>query len=372
MDCERGDYLTSKRSCFRRPCGNQPVNGFQTLLKLARHHYYPIFPCIWDILSWKKSALVWSENLRLFVNTLTADNKYSRCNVHNFAQQVQTPLSQKLKTFWRFFIAFHKCAWNLENFEKKDEYPSLIISEIMDCERGDYLTSKRSCFTRPCGNQRVNGFQTLLKSARQHYYPIFPCIWDILRWQKSALVWSEILRLFVNTLTVDNKYSLCNVHNFAQQVQTPLSQKEKIFCGFFIPFLKCALNLEHFEKKYEHPSLIISEIMDCERDDYLTSKRSCFRRPYGNQPVNGFQTLLKSARHHYYPIFPCIWDILSWKKSALVWSEILRLFVNTLTADNKYSRCNVHNFAQQVQTLLSKKRKTFWYFLFHFWNVHEI
>ena len=24
-------------------------------------------------------------------------------------------------------------------FEKKDDYPSLIISEIMDCERGGYL-----------------------------------------------------------------------------------------------------------------------------------------------------------------------------------------------------------------------------------------
>ena len=31
------------------------------------------------------------------------------------------------------------CAQNLEHFEKKDEYPSLIISEIMDCERGSYL-----------------------------------------------------------------------------------------------------------------------------------------------------------------------------------------------------------------------------------------
>ena len=26
-----------------------------------------------------------------------------------------------------------------KHFEKKDEYPSLIISEIMDCERGGYL-----------------------------------------------------------------------------------------------------------------------------------------------------------------------------------------------------------------------------------------
>ena len=91
------------------------------------------------MLSWRKSALVWSEILRLFVNALTADNKYSRCNVHNFAQQVQTPLSQKQMTFWGFFIAFLQCAWNLEHFEKKDEYHSLIISEIMDCERGGYL-----------------------------------------------------------------------------------------------------------------------------------------------------------------------------------------------------------------------------------------
>ena len=73
---------------------------------------------------------MWSEILRLFVNTLTADNKYSRCNVHNLAQQVQTPLSQKQNG---------EIAWNVEHFEEKDEYPSLIISEIMDCERGGYL-----------------------------------------------------------------------------------------------------------------------------------------------------------------------------------------------------------------------------------------
>ena len=43
------------------------------------------------------------------------------------------------KTFCEYFIAFLKWPCNLEHFEKKDEYPSLIISEIMDCERGGYL-----------------------------------------------------------------------------------------------------------------------------------------------------------------------------------------------------------------------------------------
>ena len=43
------------------------------------------------------------------------------------------------KNFSVFFIAFLKCAWNLEHFQKKDEYPSLIISEIIDAERRGYL-----------------------------------------------------------------------------------------------------------------------------------------------------------------------------------------------------------------------------------------
>ena len=42
-------------------------------------------------------------------------------------------------TFSRFFIPFLKCAWYLEHFPKKDEYPSLIISEIIDAKRRGYL-----------------------------------------------------------------------------------------------------------------------------------------------------------------------------------------------------------------------------------------
>ena len=46
-----------------------------------------------DKLSWKMSVLVGSKILWLFVNTLTAEYKYSRGNMQTFAQQVQTPLS---------------------------------------------------------------------------------------------------------------------------------------------------------------------------------------------------------------------------------------------------------------------------------------
>ena len=59
--------------------------------------------------------------------------------MQNFPQQFQTPLSQKQKTFSGFFIAFMKCAWNFEHFQRKDEYSSLIISDIIDAERRGYL-----------------------------------------------------------------------------------------------------------------------------------------------------------------------------------------------------------------------------------------
>ena len=121
---------TSRRSCFRTPFGNQRVNGFQTPLKVARHHYYPFFPWISGKLSRKKTALLWSKILRLFPNTLTADDKYSCRNIHNFLQQFQTLLSEKRETFSGFFIEFQKCAWNLQHFEKHVQCPSLNISEI--------------------------------------------------------------------------------------------------------------------------------------------------------------------------------------------------------------------------------------------------
>ena len=59
------------------------------------------------------------------------------------------------------------------------------------------------------------------------------------------------------------------MQNFAQQFQTPLSKKEKIFSWIFIAFLKCAQNLEHFQRKDEYPSLIISGIIDAEKRGYL-------------------------------------------------------------------------------------------------------
>ena len=60
--------------------------------------------------------LVRVETLGPFVNTLAADDKYSRRNVQNFQQQLPTALSQTQKILPGIFTSFHKSTPNLEPF----------------------------------------------------------------------------------------------------------------------------------------------------------------------------------------------------------------------------------------------------------------
>ena len=59
----------------------------------------------------------------------------------------------------------------------------------------------------------------------------------------------KILRLFVNTLTVDEKHYLLTRDNLMQTILIQLSQKQKTFGRFFFAILKSILNFKHLPKK---------------------------------------------------------------------------------------------------------------------------
>ena len=62
----------------------------------------------------------------------------------------------------------------------------------------------------------------------------------------------KILRIFVNTLTADDKHYLLNRDNLAQLIQMQLSKKQKTFPEFFfffLSFLKYILTFKHSPKK---------------------------------------------------------------------------------------------------------------------------
>ena len=75
--------------------------------------------------------------LRLFVNTLTADDKYSLVNRGNLTQPIQILLSQKQKNFFEFFFFSLKYTLDFERFQKKDDPHSRCISGITVSEKGD-------------------------------------------------------------------------------------------------------------------------------------------------------------------------------------------------------------------------------------------
>ena len=69
-----------------------------------------------------------------------------------------------------------------------------------------------------------------------------------MHWKNSLLVIQKILRLFVNTLIVDDKHYVLNRHNLTQPSQMELYQKQKTFSEFFFAFSKSILIFKHLPK----------------------------------------------------------------------------------------------------------------------------
>ena len=85
-------------------------------------------------------------------------------------------------------------------------------------------------------SHHVKGSETMLKSARQYFFHIFWSLCKRIGSKNYILVVSEILRLFFNILTPDEKYSLSTSECLAQTIQMQLSQNEKIFSEFLAGF----------------------------------------------------------------------------------------------------------------------------------------
>ena len=81
------------------------------------------------------------------------------------------------------------------------------------------------------------------------------------------LVLCKILKLLVNTLTDDDRYSLLYRDNLTQPIQILLSQKRMASFPFFAEFFKSTLNFEHFQKKDNPDSRCIYQITVSEKGE---------------------------------------------------------------------------------------------------------
>ena len=102
------------------------------------------------------------------------------------------------------------------------------------------------------------------------------------------------------------------------------------------------------------------------------SKTSCFRRSFNRQHGKQSQTLLNSERQHLYHNYCSLRKKLSRRTSLLVICKILRLILNTLTADDEYSLLKKGNLTQPTQMQLSKKKDFCQHFFCIFLNLDQI
>ena len=129
----------SRRSLFRVPFGSQRSNGYETLPNSSRQHFYLFLSPLSDTLSWKIASLVRSEIGGMWVNTFTADSKYSGHKRDNLTQLFQMYRSKKLKNFSGQLFRPLKCTWNLDHFDKKYEPHTLNSLEVIYYQKRGYV-----------------------------------------------------------------------------------------------------------------------------------------------------------------------------------------------------------------------------------------
>ena len=117
---------------------------------------------------------------------------------------------------------------------------------------------KKSRFRLTVEKEHSNRVSTLFKSDGQHLYHIYWSTGTKFSCKNSLLVICKSLRVFVNTMTAVDKCSLPNRENLMQPIHLQLSQKLKSFSEFFPAFSKSKVNFEHFRKKDDAHSWLIS------------------------------------------------------------------------------------------------------------------
>ena len=181
--------------------------------------------------------------------------------------------------------------------------------------------------------------------------PYFLIIARAIELQKVSVSNMQNLKT-INTLTANNKYSLLNRNNSTQPIQMQLFQKQKFFLIFSLTS-ETRLNFEHFPKKMTLVADVFPKLRTPKNVIKSISKKSRFRESFERQHRKSLQTLLKSERQHLYHIYWSLWKQLTYKKSLLVIDKILKMFINTLATNDKYSFLNRDNLRQPIQMQLS-------------------
>ena len=155
---------------FRTSFDSQYVRGSKILPKSPREHFFSYFSSLWWELSCKMSFFVICEIVGLFVETLTANDKYSLCNSKNLFKC--NYLRSKL-FFLKFLLDFWIFDQVLNILKKKVTLRTYVFSKLQSVKDVARQMSKKAHTITPFNCQHVKGSKILLKTSKQHFYHIF-------------------------------------------------------------------------------------------------------------------------------------------------------------------------------------------------------
>ena len=157
-----------------------------------------------------------------------------------------------------FFSNFFFHFWNLHHILNVLKKKMIVIANAFPKLQTVKIfvrpLSKKRRFKTCSHTQHVKASQILARSPWERFDHVLSSFSEKLISKLSPLVLGQILRVFVNTLTADDKYPFEDCENLPLPIQMQLSGKRKTFSEFFVPFLESTSNFKHYKGKDDRHS----------------------------------------------------------------------------------------------------------------------
>ena len=220
---------------FRTSFDSQQVNGWQTLVKSAWEYFDLFFydsERKWSgkhLPYWNLKYLGYLVTHRLLMTSILIGivricSSLIKCNYLNY-------LPNLLYNLWNL----HRI---LNIFKKKMIVIANLFPKVQTVKNLVKALSWKRGFRTSFDSRHVDGCQTLVISAWEHFSHIFWSLWGEMVCKISPLLKFETLWVFVNTLTADDKCPVWDCENLQFRIQMQLYQKEKTFYQLFVSFTK--------------------------------------------------------------------------------------------------------------------------------------
>ena len=205
--------------------------------------------------------------------------------------------------FLKFLLDFWTLYQILNIFKEKMIVIANVFPKLKTVKIFGRKLYKEPRFRTGFGSQHVEASQILVKSPWDNFDHVTLSFSEKLIWKMSPLVLCEILGVFVNKLTSDGKYPIEYCANLQLPIPMQLSEKQKTFSRFFIPFLESTSNFKHLKKKMIVIANVFLKLQTVKMLVRQLSKKRHFRTRFGSQHVKAFQILWKSPWERFYHVF---------------------------------------------------------------------